>query len=77
MNEEQRLFVVPHEINYNRKIMKRLLKFTYIQMLILYFSIANNLEEKLKLISDQNESSFSSLIDYLNLVYDLEAYLKL
>lgn len=42
--------------------------------LIFYF---NNLEEKLKLISDQSESSFSSLIDYLNLVYDLEAYLGL
>lgn len=42
--------------------------------LIFYF---NSLEEKLKLISDQSESSFSSLIDYLNLVYDLEVYLGL
>ncbi|MBL7544537.1 MAG: TolC family protein [Bdellovibrionaceae bacterium] len=37
----------------------------------------NNLEVKIKLISDQNESSFSSLIDYLNLVYDIEKYLEL
>ncbi|NUM58856.1 MAG: TolC family protein [Bdellovibrionaceae bacterium] len=37
----------------------------------------DNLEVKIKLISDQNESSFSSLIDYLNLVYDIEKYLEL